>query len=88
MGSKKVEILWLNIIRIIGLRNPVKCADYVPLDYGINKAKYQAQEAEKAKQETLSNLEKESQRICHWVVISVQTTLEIKSAWIQKQIRL
>lgn len=46
------------------IKDPVKCADYVPLDYETNKAKYQVQEAEKAKQETQSNLAKESQRIC------------------------
>lgn len=47
------------------IKDPVKCANYVPSDYEANKAKYQAQEAEKAKQEiTQSNSAKESQRIC------------------------
>jgi hypothetical protein len=46
------------------INDPVKCVDYVPSDYEANKAKYQAQEAEKAKQETPSNLAKESQRVC------------------------
>jgi len=47
------------------IKDPVRCADYVPPDYEVNKAKYQAQEAEKAKQEiTQSNLAKESQRTC------------------------
>ena len=47
------------------IKDPVRCADYMPPDYEVNKDKYQAQEAEKAKQEiTQSNLAKESQRTC------------------------
>ena len=47
------------------IKDPVKCANYLPPDYEANKAKYQAQEAEKAKQEiTQSNLATESPRTC------------------------
>ena len=47
------------------IKDPVRCADYVPPDYEANNAKYQAQEAEKEKQGiTQSNSAKESQRIC------------------------
>lgn len=47
------------------IKDPVKCANYVPSDYEANKAKYQAQEAEKEKQGiTQYNSAKESPRIC------------------------
>jgi len=47
------------------IKDLVRCADYVPQDYEANKAKYQTQEDEKAKQEiTQSNLAKESSRTC------------------------
>jgi hypothetical protein len=46
-------------------RDPVTCADYIPEDYEEKKAEYQAQEAEKVRQEALqSKLEQESARIC------------------------
>jgi len=45
-------------------RDLVQCADYVPEDYEERKAEYQAQEAEKIKQETQALQEQESERVC------------------------
>ena len=47
------------------IRDPMTCTDYIPEDYEERKAEYQAQEAEKIRQETLqSKLEQESARLC------------------------
>ena len=47
------------------IRDLDKCVDYVPKDYNERKAEYQAQEAEKIRQEALqSKSETESPRVC------------------------
>ena len=47
------------------IRDLDKCVDYIPKDYNEKKAEYQAQEAEKVRQETLqSKSETEPPRVC------------------------